>query len=63
MRGEEDCLPFSRVYQPCTGRFARDRQIYLIHLADAYARPGPRRDLEATVDWVAMAVNRGGGWL
>ncbi|MGH3624999.1 MAG: helix-turn-helix transcriptional regulator [Sciscionella sp.] len=26
--------------------FARDRQIYLTHLADAHARPGPQRDLD-----------------
>lgn len=27
--------------------FARDRQVYLTHLADALARTGKRRDLEA----------------
>ena len=30
--------------------FARDRQIYLTHLADALTRPGRQRDLDAAVD-------------
>src|SRR5262249_49740339 len=30
--------------------FARDRQIYLTHLADALARPGKQCDLDAAVD-------------
>ena len=36
--------------------FARDRQIYLIHLADAFARPGPQCDLEAAADRGLAAV-------
>ncbi len=30
--------------------FARDRQIYLTHLADAMTRPGKQRDLEAAAE-------------
>ncbi|MGH3870335.1 MAG: hypothetical protein ACRDSR_02265 [Pseudonocardiaceae bacterium] len=37
--------------------FARDRQIYLVHLADALARPGKQRDLEAAVDRGLAAVH------
>jgi hypothetical protein len=37
--------------------FARDRQVYLIHLADALARPGKQRDLEAATDRGLVAVN------
>jgi len=36
--------------------FVRDRQIYLIHLATALARPGPQRDLEAAADRGLAAV-------
>ncbi len=36
--------------------FARDRQIYLTHLADALARPGKHRDLDAAVDRGLAAV-------
>jgi transcriptional regulator with XRE-family HTH domain len=36
--------------------FARDRQIYLVHLADALARPGPQCDLEAAADRGLAAV-------
>jgi len=36
--------------------FARDRQFYLIHLADALARPGPQHDLEAAADRGLAAV-------
>lgn len=37
--------------------FARDRQIYLTHLADALARPGKQRDLEAAADRGLAAVH------
>lgn len=37
--------------------FARDRQIYLTHLADALARPGKQRDLDAAADRGLAAVN------
>jgi hypothetical protein len=37
--------------------FARDRQIYLTHLADALARPGKQRDLDAAVDRGLAAVH------
>ncbi|MCA1672971.1 MAG: hypothetical protein LC799_12500, partial [Actinobacteria bacterium] len=37
--------------------FARDRQIYLTHLADALARPGKQRDLAAAADRGQEAVN------
>lgn len=37
--------------------FARDRQIYLAHLADALARSGKRRDLDAAVDRGLAAVH------
>ena len=37
--------------------FARDRQVYLIHLADALARPGKQRDLDAATDRGLVAVN------
>ncbi|MGH2776457.1 MAG: hypothetical protein ACRDJT_13625, partial [Actinomycetota bacterium] len=37
--------------------FARDRQIYLTHLADALARPGKQRDLEAATDRGLAAVH------
>jgi hypothetical protein len=37
--------------------FARDRQIYLIHLADALARPGKQRDLDAAADRGLAAVH------
>jgi hypothetical protein len=36
--------------------FARDRQIYLTHLADALARPGKQRDLDAATDRGLAAV-------
>jgi hypothetical protein len=36
--------------------FTRDRQIYLTHLADALARPGKQRDLDAAVDRGLAAV-------
>jgi transcriptional regulator with XRE-family HTH domain len=36
--------------------FARDRQIYLVHLATALARPGPQRDLEAAAERGLAAV-------
>jgi len=37
--------------------FTRDQQIYLTHLADALARPGKQRDLEAAVDRGLAAVH------
>ncbi|MGH3776729.1 MAG: helix-turn-helix domain-containing protein [Pseudonocardiaceae bacterium] len=37
--------------------FARDRQIYLTHLADALARPGKQRDLDAAADRGLAAVH------
>jgi transcriptional regulator with XRE-family HTH domain len=37
--------------------FARDRQVYLIHLADALARPGKQRDLDAATERGLAAVN------
>ena len=37
--------------------FARDRQIYLIHFAEALARPGPQRDVEAAADRGLAAVH------
>jgi len=37
--------------------FARDRQIYLVHLANALARPGPQRDVEAAADRGLAAVH------
>ncbi|MCA1674853.1 MAG: hypothetical protein LC799_22565, partial [Actinobacteria bacterium] len=37
--------------------FARDRQIYLIHLSDALARPGKQRDLDAAADRGLAAVH------
>jgi hypothetical protein len=36
--------------------FARDRQIYLVHLANALARPGQQRDVEAAADRGLAAV-------
>ncbi len=36
--------------------FARDRQIYLTHLANALARPGKQRDLDAAADRGLAAV-------
>jgi len=36
--------------------FARDQQIYLTHLADALARPGKQRDLDAAADRGLAAV-------
>jgi hypothetical protein len=43
--------------------FARDRQIYLTHLADALARPGMQRDLDAAADrcpqWAIFLSGRG----
>lgn len=36
--------------------FARDRQVYLTHLADALSRPGKRRDLDAAADRGLAAV-------
>ncbi|HET9256552.1 MAG TPA: hypothetical protein VFO16_15330 [Pseudonocardiaceae bacterium] len=36
--------------------FARDRQIYLTHLADALTRPGAQRDLEAAADRGIAAI-------
>jgi transcriptional regulator with XRE-family HTH domain len=36
--------------------FARDRQIYLIHLATALVQPGPQRDVEAAADRGLAAV-------
>ena len=37
--------------------FARDRQIYLTHLADALARPGRQRDVDAAADRGLAAVH------
>lgn len=37
--------------------FARDRQHHLTHLADALARPGPQRNLEAAADRGLAAVH------
>lgn len=37
--------------------FARDRLIYLIHLANALARPGKQRDVEAAADRGLAAVH------
>lgn len=37
--------------------FARDRQIYLIHLAEALARPGKQRDFDAAVERGLAAVH------
>ncbi|MGH3798899.1 MAG: hypothetical protein ACRDTD_01980 [Pseudonocardiaceae bacterium] len=37
--------------------FARDRQIYLTHLADALARPGKQRDMDAAADRGLAAVH------
>jgi transcriptional regulator with XRE-family HTH domain len=37
--------------------FARDQQIYLTHLADAHARPGKQRDLDAAADRGLAAVH------
>jgi hypothetical protein len=37
--------------------FARDRQIYLIHLATALVQPGPQRDVEAAADRGLAAVH------
>ncbi len=37
--------------------FARDQQIYLTHLADALARPGKQRDLDAAADRGLAAVD------
>jgi hypothetical protein len=37
--------------------FARDRQIHLTHLADALARPGKQRDVEAAADRGLAAVH------
>ena len=39
--------------------FARDRQVYLTHLADALARPGKQRDLDAAADRGLAAVRPG----
>jgi len=39
------------------GSFARDRQVYLTHLADALARPGKQRDLDAAADRGLAAVH------
>ncbi|MGH3821359.1 MAG: hypothetical protein ACRDRA_00710 [Pseudonocardiaceae bacterium] len=36
--------------------FVRDRQIYLTHLADALARPGKQRDLNAAADRGITAI-------
>lgn len=36
--------------------FARDRQLYLTHLADALARPGQQRDLEAAASHGQAAI-------
>jgi transcriptional regulator with XRE-family HTH domain len=36
--------------------FARDRQVYLTHLADALSRPGKQRDLDAAADRGLAAV-------
>jgi hypothetical protein len=37
--------------------FARDRQIYVTHLAEALARPGKHRDLDAAADRGLAAVH------
>jgi len=37
--------------------FARDQQVYLTHLADALARPGKQRDLDAAADRGLAAVH------
>jgi transcriptional regulator with XRE-family HTH domain len=37
--------------------FARDRQIYLTHLAEAFARPGKQRDFDEAVDRGLAAVH------
>jgi len=37
--------------------FARDRQVYLAHLADALARPGKQRDVDAAADRGLAAVH------
>jgi uncharacterized protein (DUF2236 family) len=37
--------------------FARDQQIYLTHLAEAFARPGKQRDFDAAVDRGLAAVH------
>lgn len=40
--------------------FSRDRQIYLIHLAEALTQPGKQRDFEAAVDPRAGSAAPGG---
>ena len=37
--------------------FVRDRQFFSIHLADALARPGKQRDLEAAADRGMAAIH------
>lgn len=36
--------------------FARDRQLYLTHLADARTRPGKQRDLEVAAEHGTAAI-------
>jgi hypothetical protein len=37
--------------------FVRDRQIYVAQLADALARPGPQRDLDAAARWGMTSID------
>ena len=37
--------------------FVRDRQIYVAQLADALARPGPQRDLDAAAGWGMTSID------
>ncbi|MGH3822830.1 MAG: helix-turn-helix transcriptional regulator [Pseudonocardiaceae bacterium] len=39
--------------------FVRDRQLFSIHLADALARPGKHRDLDAAASWGIKAITLG----